>query len=98
MGRIFKLGTMAEIQIVPEAGNAFTVTVCSRSTTTHRVTLTDSDLARLSPAGGTKEDLIRRSFEFLLRREPNTSILASLDLPVIGRYFPEYERVISQQQ
>ena len=85
---------MAEIKIEPEAGDAFTVTVYSRTTTTHRVTLTDSDFGRLSAAGGTKEDLIRRSFEFLLRREPNTSILSSFDLPVIGRYFPEYERVI----
>jgi hypothetical protein len=30
-------------------------------------------------------------FEFLLQRESNTSILSSFELPVIGRYFPEYE-------
>ena len=40
------------------------------------------------------EDLVRRSFEFLLEREPRTSILREFDLPVIGRYFPEYEREI----
>jgi hypothetical protein len=33
-------------------------------------------------------------FQFLLERESNTSILRSFDLPVIGQYFPEYERVI----
>ncbi len=87
---------MAKIQIEPEAGDAFTVTVHSRTTTTHRVTLTDSEFGRLSPAGGTKEALILRSFEFLLRREPNTSILSSFDLPVIGRYFPEYESVMGK--
>jgi len=40
------------------------------------------------------EVLVEKSFEFLLAREPNTSILRSFDLPVIGRYFPEYKRVI----
>jgi hypothetical protein len=37
---------------------------------------------------------VRRSFEFLLAREPKESILRSFDLPVIGRYFPEFVRVI----
>ena len=40
------------------------------------------------------EQLVRRSFDFLLEREPNTSILRQFELPVIARYFPEYERVI----
>lgn len=39
----------------------------------------------------------RESFRFLLEREPNTSILSSFDLPVIGRYFPEYEREIRER-
>jgi hypothetical protein len=38
--------------------------------------------------------LVEKSFEFLLERESNTSILSSFDLPVIGRYFPEYESTI----
>ncbi|MEZ5397399.1 MAG: hypothetical protein R2724_32110 [Bryobacterales bacterium] len=38
--------------------------------------------------------LVERSFEFLLEREPNTSILSQFDLSVIQRYFPEYERSI----
>jgi hypothetical protein len=37
---------------------------------------------------------VKRSFEFLLEREPNTSILPEFDLSVIQRYFPEYERTI----
>jgi hypothetical protein len=37
---------------------------------------------------------VEKSFEFLLDREPNTSILRTFDLPVIQRYFPEYERTI----
>jgi hypothetical protein len=34
--------------------------------------------------------LIKKSFEFLLAREPNTSILSEFDLAVISRYFPDY--------
>ncbi len=40
------------------------------------------------------EILIERSFEFLLERESNSSILQTFDLPIIGRYFPDYERTI----
>ena len=40
------------------------------------------------------KELIKKSFEFLLERESKESILSSFDLPVISRYFPEYERVI----
>ena len=43
-----------------------------------------------------RDDLVRRSFEFLLRREAKESILRAFELPVIGRYFPEYERSIRQ--
>jgi hypothetical protein len=42
------------------------------------------------------EALILRSFEFLLERESNTSILREFDLRVIGRYFPEYENEIRE--
>jgi hypothetical protein len=40
------------------------------------------------------ETLIEKSFEFLLQRESNTSILRTFDLPVIGHYFPDYESAI----
>jgi hypothetical protein len=42
------------------------------------------------------ETLIEKSFEFLLERESNTMILARFDLPVIGDYFPEFEKNIVQ--
>lgn len=61
------------------------------SETGHSVTLTRADFQRLTTSGGTPEGLVRRSFEFLLEREPKESILKSFALPDIGRYFPEYE-------
>jgi hypothetical protein len=39
---------------------------------------------------------VEKSFEFLLERESNTSILKTFDLPVIGGYFPEYENAIRE--
>jgi hypothetical protein len=64
------------------------------SETRHRVRVSAADLARFAPGATDPTDLVRRSFEFLLRRESNESILRSFDLPVIGRFFPEYEREI----
>ena len=60
----------------------------------HDVTVTTGDLANLAPDATDPEDLVRRSFEFLLEREPKASILRRFDLPLIGRYFAEYERTI----
>jgi hypothetical protein len=62
--------------------------------TQHQVRVSRADLDRLAPGATDPTDLVRRSFAFLLEREPPTSILRSFDLPVIGRYFPEYERLI----
>jgi hypothetical protein len=64
------------------------------STTEHTVTVSGADRARLAPAARDPVDLVRRSFEFLLQREPKESILGTFDLTVIGRYFPDYERSI----
>jgi hypothetical protein len=64
------------------------------SPTGHDVGVSRADLERLDPAAADPVDLMRRSFAFLLEREPKESILRSFDLPVIGRYFPEYERTI----
>ena len=46
------------------------------SATSHRVTVATTDLERLIPAPTDPTDLVRRSFAFLLEREPKESILA----------------------
>jgi hypothetical protein len=40
------------------------------------------------------ELLVRRSFEFLLEREPKEQILPKFNLAVIQEYFPEYEHEV----
>ena len=63
--------------------------------TRHAVTVRSADLARLDPAAVEPTDLVRKSFDFLLRHEPKESILASFDLTEIGRYFPDFEQTIT---
>mgnify|MGYP001109603766 CR=1 FL=1 len=60
------------------------------------MTLDDAYHHKLTGGSIEKEELIHKSFEFLLQREPKESILGRFDLPVIGRYFSEYERTISK--
>ena len=68
-----------------------------RSETSHLVTLQSGDHQRLTGGNVQPEELLKRSFEFLLEREPKESILARFDLPVIARYFPEYEREMQRR-
>ena len=60
----------------------------------HHVRVRPADVARFAPGSTEPVDLVRRSFQFLLAREPKESILPAFDLPLIGRYFPEYKREI----
>ena len=76
-------------------GWLLTVRVSERgSATEHRVTLSRDYHAQLTQGRATPEQLAEASFAFLLEREPKESILRSFELPVIVRYFPEYERRI----
>ena len=87
---------MADIDVrVKKEGAAYVaeVTVKDRAITAHRVRVS---LADLDKYGGRDdvEGLVRRSFEFLVEREPNTSILREFSLSTIERYFPEYGKEI----
>jgi hypothetical protein len=81
------------IEVKHASGDEWTVSVHGAVRTHHRVRVTQADLDRYS-GGRSAEELLEESFRFLLERESNTSILSSFDLPVIGRYFGEYEREI----
>jgi hypothetical protein len=62
---------------------------CSESK--HITKLTDVYYNRLAKGKISKEELIKRSFEFLLKKEPGDSILPKFDLREIKKYFPDYE-------
>ena len=62
-----------------------------KSQTVHTVAVERTYRDKLAGTEVPVEQLVRKSFEFLLTREPKESILRSFNLPLIGRYFPEYE-------
>jgi hypothetical protein len=74
----------------------FEVAVQGRTPTTHLVTVSSAYANTLAGENVPVERLISLSFDFLLEREPNTSILRKFDLPLIGHFFPEYEQVIRE--
>ena len=78
------------ISIKKRTNDVFVVTVANGITTTHTVTVTDQSLTDLTDNNVTKTQLLEFSFNFLLDREPNTSILSSFDIKVISRYFSDY--------
>ena len=70
--------------------DTFEVVVITQSTTTHSVTVTDAIHTKLTNGKISKETLLEKSFEFLLEREPNTSVLSQFKIEVISQYFPDY--------
>lgn len=79
------------IEVNDDGAHAYVVAVIQGGrTTTHRVTVPVSLLQQVGVGPGDEERLVQVSFEFLLEREPASSILTEFQLDVIGRYFPEY--------
>ncbi len=70
--------------------NSFKVSVTKDSSTEHIVLLSDRFHQVVTNNKLTKTELITHSFEFLLKRESNQSILKKFNLEVISQYFPEY--------
>ncbi len=71
--------------------NTYEVVVSGDTETVHRVRMSPDYYRKLSGAQFTHEWVLIQAFQFLLEREPNTSILKEFDLSVINRYFPEFE-------
>ena len=87
---------MADIRIVEIDAITYQVTVVAQTTSIHNVTVEADFAQNLSHGLIDNIALLKKSFEFLLQREPNTSILRSFNLSVISRYFPEYEKEMRQ--
>ena len=65
------------------------------SRTVHSVTLSDEFYQELTKGKCTPKQCVKSSFQFLLDREDKDSILSEFDLPVIGNYFPEFQKKFS---
>lgn len=67
------------------------------SQTSHKVKLGKEYYERLSEGRTPPDELVKKSFEFLLENEPKEAILGSFDLSIIEGYFPEYPGVIKKR-
>jgi hypothetical protein len=88
---------MSAIKVLVIDESRYQVTVVAASTTTHDVAVDQHYALKLTAGKISTAQLVEKSFEFMLARESNTSILRSFNLSVIVRYFPEYENEIKQQ-
>ena len=79
------------IKVEKKNQNEFTVKVEGKE---YNVGLDDEYWQDLTGGKITKEELIKKSFEFLLEREPKESILSRFNLRIINQYFPEFEEEI----
>ena len=80
------------IEVKEVNSNTFVVEVAEGdSKTEHIVALDDEYYGFLTQHKISKEELIKKAFEFLLDRESKESILSRFDLRVIQHYFPEFE-------
>ena len=86
---------MITIKLIKDSD--FKVTVKLKSTTQHEVHVSNDFYNLLTDGKVSLENLIQASFEFLLERESNNSILSQFDLEVISHYFPEYEKEMKRR-
>ena len=79
-----------ELLITELSKDKFEITVNADQIIKHVVSVTDQMLLNLTKNKISKEELLNFSFNFLLERDPNTSILSKFDIILISKYFPEY--------
>jgi hypothetical protein len=82
---------MTTMRIVSMAPGEFGVELTEgHEITGHKVRLPPAFLDDLLLAGVDEERIVRETFDFLLEREPATSILPDFSLTDVSRYFPEF--------
>lgn len=82
---------MSEVAITPMEPGFFGVQVTEGDvTTSHRVRVPDQLIDDLGLGSVDQPTLVRESLEFLLEREPPTSIMREFSLDDIPRFFGDY--------
>ena len=89
---------MADITVNSAGPREFDVVVDEGGPRTeHHVTVPERLISDLNLPEDDLERVVRESFEFLLEREPASSIMADFSLDVIPNYFPEYEEELPKR-
>lgn len=82
------------IEVQRKEDETYEVKVLADKNTIHQVTMEDAYYRKLTNGDILPEELIEKSFQFLLERERNDEIFSSFDLSMISIHFPEYEKEI----
>lgn len=83
---------MAEIKVIKKSDDGYKMILeVFVDDQTFLVELENDYWQKLTAGKIESDELVRKSFEFLLAREPKESILRSFNLKEINTYFPEYE-------
>lgn len=89
---------MADIAITSRGPRQFDVQLREGDgQTSHNVTVPEDLIEELGLPADDLEHVVRESFEFLLEREPASSIMSEFSLDVIARYFPEYRHELPRR-
>lgn len=89
---------MAEITISPLGPREFEVAIAQQGRqTTHRVSVPSRLASGFELDKADLESVVRASFDFLLEREPASSILPEFSLDLISSYFPEYPEELERR-
>ena len=92
--KLFKKWRKMSIFIKELSDNKFEITLNKKPITKHTVLVTDEYYDTLTKKKISKKKLLEYSFQFLLDREPNTSIMSFFSLSILSKYFPEFENEI----
>ena len=71
--------------------------VSSLDSSEYHVTVDTDYYQQLAGGQASVEELVQASFEFLLEREPVSSIMREFDLSLIQRYFDDYELTMQER-
>ena len=85
---------MAYLKITEIEKDKFLVEVSDKVKTSHNVVINDKVYKQLTNGVISKSELLEKSFEFLLDREPNTSILTNFEIQIISYYFSDYANCV----
>ena len=85
---------MGSIKITEIEKDKFRVDVSDNVKTSHNVVIHDKVYKQLTNGVISKSELLEKSFEFLLDREPNTSILTNFEIQIISYYFSDYANCV----
>jgi hypothetical protein len=89
---------MTTMRVVSMAPGEYGVEVEEGSEITgHKVRLPRSFLDDLLLTDVDEERVVRETIDFLLEREPATSILPEFSLDDVGRYFPEFPEELQRR-